>query len=217
MNSQKQNYCAIDVTKRSFVMGIARQKRTKTETNNTKGIKCVIEYLKEFNIHLIVIGSAGGLEISLAKELQRNGFRMVIANPQQTNYFAQLQSLAKTDPKDAKMLAAYAQLIDTFSEMISDLDIDNQSKHFSDKVELIKDIKGVGNNLIATLMSMLPELGAMSAIRFEPKFKVFYERLTSKGNTFKVTINACMHKLLTVFNAIVQHNKKWNATPHLSC
>ncbi len=35
-----------------------------------------------------------------------------------------------------------------------------------------------------------------TAGRFEPKIKVFYERLTGKGKPFKVAVNACMHKLL---------------------
>ncbi|MFZ7325497.1 IS110 family transposase, partial [Avibacterium avium] len=64
-----------------------------------------------FSVDLIVLESTGGLELPLAKALHHAGFRVVIANPRQTNQFAMSQSLAKTDNKDAKMLAFYAQML----------------------------------------------------------------------------------------------------------
>jgi transposase len=47
-------------------------------------------------------------------------------------------------------------------------------------------------------------MAALSASRFEPAIKVFYERLIAKGKPFKVAINACMHKLLRILNARVR-------------
>ena len=44
-------------------------------------------------------------------------------------------------------------------------------------------------------------MAALTATRFEPKIKVFYERLMNRGKPFKVAINACMHKLLRILNA----------------
>ena len=44
-------------------------------------------------------------------------------------------------------------------------------------------------------------MAALTASRFEPKIKAFYERLRTKGKPFKVAINACMHKLLRILNA----------------
>ncbi|WP_241009141.1 transposase [Aggregatibacter actinomycetemcomitans] len=43
-----------------------------------------------------------------------------------------------------------------------DNDIDDQSKYFEDKAGLMSNIKGVGKNCIAVLMSSLPELGKLS-------------------------------------------------------
>lgn len=59
----------------------------------------------------MVLESTGGLEIPLAKALHSAGFDVMIANPRQTHQFAQSQSLTKTDAKDAKMLAFYAQMM----------------------------------------------------------------------------------------------------------
>lgn len=108
----EQIYCGIDVAKRSVVIGFSHQKRTKTETNNAKGIAHTIEYLQGFQPRLVVLESTGGLEIPLAKALYHAGFRVVIANPRQTHQFAMAQSLAKTDVKDAKMLAFYAKMLE---------------------------------------------------------------------------------------------------------
>lgn len=106
------NFCGIDVAKRSFVVGISSRKQTKTFTNNPKGIQQAVEYLKNCaNLSLVVLESTGGLEIPLAKALHRADFRVVIANPRQTHQFAMAKSLAKTDAKDAKMLASYAKML----------------------------------------------------------------------------------------------------------
>ncbi|MGY6088810.1 IS110 family transposase [Avibacterium paragallinarum] len=309
----EQTYCGIDVAKRHFVIGLSTQKRTKTETNNPKGIAHTIEYLRRFSVDLIVLESTGGLELPLAKALHRTGFRVVIANPRQTNQFAMSQSLAKTDNKDAKMLAFYAQMlamrdnvaqqlyipptpeqeqlealvsrrnqlvemrfaeknrleqvhstqvfsveqhIDYLSLRIDELDreIEQHLKHFDDTIKKFKDIKGLGTQTIAVLMSMLPELGQYThkqiaslvgvaphpkesgntkwksrcsggrkavrnalymatfvCVRFEPKLKQFYERLRANGKAFKVAINACMRKLLTILNAIVRDDSQWDA------
>ncbi|MDP0050451.1 IS110 family transposase, partial [Glaesserella parasuis] len=41
-------------------------------------------------------------------------------------------------------------------------------------------------------------------------------RLVAKGKAKKVAIMACMRKLLTIMNALVRRNEKWDATRYLS-
>lgn len=303
-----QNYGGIDVGKRNFVIALTSQNKTKTETNNRKGIQYAIAYLKEHQAELVVLESTGGLEIPLAKALYAAGIRVIIVNPRQSSQFAKSRALAKTDIKDAKMLALYAQmlalqtdevetqlyippsaeeellealvnrrtqlvemraaeknrleqvhssqvasvsaLIRHFDGLIKALDkeIDEHSDtHFGGKSELLQRVKGVGGVTSATLIAKLPELGKLShkriaslvgvaphpqesgtlkwqsrcnggrsevrkalymaalvASRFEPRIKAFYQRLCAKGKPFKVAINACMHKLLTILNAMVR-------------
>jgi transposase len=52
-------------------------------------------------------------------------------------------------------------------------------------------------------------MGALAAIRFNPVIKAFYERLCAAGKKFKVAITACMHKMLTILNAIVKSKTMW--------
>ena len=56
----------------------------------------------------------------------------------------------------------------------------------------------------------------LSAVRHEPVFKAFYERLLAKGKAKKIALVACMRKLLAIMNALVKRNKKWDETRHLS-
>lgn len=112
-----QNYGGIDMSKRNFVIGLCSSQKTKTETNNPKGFTHAIEYLKKHNVTLVVLESTGGLEVPLAKAIHRAGIDVIIANPRQTHQFALSQSLTKTDAKDAKMLAFYAQMMAQRSDL----------------------------------------------------------------------------------------------------
>ena len=53
----------------------------------------------------------------------------------------------------------------------------------------------------------------LSAVRYNPKIKPFYDRLIAAGKLEKVAITACMRKLLTMLNAIVRKNEPWHSIP----
>ena len=50
----------------------------------------------------------------------------------------------------------------------------------------------------------------VAAVRCNPVVRAFYQRLVAQGKPKKVAIVACMHKLLTILNAIVRHNLPWD-------
>jgi transposase len=52
-------------------------------------------------------------------------------------------------------------------------------------------------------------MATISALRFNPKIKKFYDRLKAAGKKPKVAITACMHKLVTILNAMVKHGTRW--------
>ena len=52
-------------------------------------------------------------------------------------------------------------------------------------------------------------MAALSAVRFNPVIRGFYNRLKTAGKSYKVAITACMHKLLIILNAIVRTGKPW--------
>lgn len=53
-------------------------------------------------------------------------------------------------------------------------------------------------------------MATMSAKQFNPLIKAFYQRLLAKGKQKKVAMVACMHKLLTILNAIMKSGKPWD-------
>lgn len=52
-------------------------------------------------------------------------------------------------------------------------------------------------------------LSAMSAVRFNPDIKQFYERLLNAGKHKKVALTACIRKIVTALNAMLRDNAKW--------
>ena len=53
-------------------------------------------------------------------------------------------------------------------------------------------------------------MATLTAIRFNPVIKAFYQRLVARNKLKKVAIVACMRKLLTIINVMVRDNKLWN-------
>lgn len=54
-------------------------------------------------------------------------------------------------------------------------------------------------------------MAALSASRFNPQIKIFYERLIEAGKPAKVALVACMRKLLCCANAMIRHQRDWSA------
>jgi transposase len=52
-------------------------------------------------------------------------------------------------------------------------------------------------------------MAALSASRFDPTIKAFYQRLVLAGKPKKVVLIACMHKLLTIINAVIKSGMPW--------
>jgi transposase len=53
-------------------------------------------------------------------------------------------------------------------------------------------------------------MATLSATRFNPVIKTFYERLTKAGKPHKVALTACMRRLLTILNSMIKNNQKWD-------
>lgn len=52
-------------------------------------------------------------------------------------------------------------------------------------------------------------MGTLVAIRHNPIIRPFYLRLLAAGKPEKVALTACMHKLLTILNALLRHRIRW--------
>ena len=52
-------------------------------------------------------------------------------------------------------------------------------------------------------------MATLSAKRYNPVIRVFYERLIAAGKLPKVALVACMRKLLTILNAMIRYQRAW--------
>jgi transposase len=52
-------------------------------------------------------------------------------------------------------------------------------------------------------------MGTLVAVRHNPVLAAFYDRLQAAGKPKKVALVACMHKLLTILNALIRHRTPW--------
>ena len=77
--------------------------------------------------------------------------------------------------------------------------------HDSGKMRGKRFIKG-GRPAIRSVLYM----AILSATRFNPVIKKFYDRLIKAGKEKKVAQLACVRKLLTILNAMIRDQKPWN-------
>jgi transposase len=56
-------------------------------------------------------------------------------------------------------------------------------------------------------------MAALVASRHNPTIRSFYQRLCAAGKAKKVALTACMRKLLTMLNAMMQSGSTWRALP----
>lgn len=56
-------------------------------------------------------------------------------------------------------------------------------------------------------------MAALSATKFNPVIRAFYEKLLQRGKEKKVAITACMRKLLVIINALVRKGEAWRLSP----
>jgi transposase len=53
-------------------------------------------------------------------------------------------------------------------------------------------------------------MATLSATRYNPVIRSFYDRLVRSGKETKVALVACMRKLLTILNAMIRDHRSWN-------
>lgn len=52
-------------------------------------------------------------------------------------------------------------------------------------------------------------MATLTATRYNPVIRAFYEHLCAKGKAKKVALTACMRKMLTILNSMLRHRAAW--------
>ena len=71
-----------------------------------------------------------------------------------------------------------------------------------------------GGHVAVNAVTCSFEPGTLTAARYNPVIRAFYERLKAAGKLPKVALVACMRKLLTMLNAMVRTGKPWDRSLH---
>ena len=178
--------------------------------NSPVGFRRLAAWLLPQRPRQVVLEATGGYEQAALDALFAAGLPMVRANPRQVRDFAKaIGQLAKTDRLDARVLAHLAAAISlTPYQPACDWQRRLDSKAIAKLVgvaPLARDsglMRGQrhvwgGRRQIRAVLYM----ASLTAIRYEPRLRDFYQALRARGKAAKVAIVATMRKLLVILNA----------------
>lgn len=113
MNSLSHStFVGIDVAKQSFDLASNHSRQVRHFTYDEQGLEQLVAHLRPLKPRLIVMEATGGLERRLLRQLITTGFTVALVNPRQIRDFAKaFNQLAKTDAIDARIIAAFAQVV----------------------------------------------------------------------------------------------------------
>lgn len=106
----EEAYVGIDVSKAELVVAVRPSGERMTLANDRAGVKRLVGRLGELAPKLVVVEATGGLQRQLVAALWSAGIAVAAVNPAWVKNFAKGRGVrAKTDRKDAEMLALYAE------------------------------------------------------------------------------------------------------------
>lgn len=109
----------------------------------------------------------------------------------------------------ATMLAFMPELGKVSSARVAKLSGLAPLNHDSGKARGQRHIWG-GRSIVRSTLHM----AMLSAVRYNPVFKAFYQRLIAAGKPKKVAMVACAHKLVRILNAMLRSGLPWSDDPH---
>src|SRR5271163_3384442 len=105
-----ESYVGIDVSKAELVVAVRPSGERLTLANDRAGIKRLVGRLGELKPTLVVVEATGGLQRQVVAGLWLAGIAVAAVNPSWVRNFAKGRGvMAKTDRKDAELLALFAQ------------------------------------------------------------------------------------------------------------
>ena len=107
-NTDPIHYVAIDVSKAN--LQVQDDYRAFPVSNDAKGHRKLLSYLKKCVNPLVVFEASGGYERDLLRSLHQAAMSLAMVNPARVRDFARSEGVrAKTDPIDGQMILAFAK------------------------------------------------------------------------------------------------------------
>jgi transposase len=105
-------FIGIDVAKAELVVAVHPSEARWTVANDERGVRTLVDRLRETTPTLIVLEATGGYELLAVAMLAAAELPVVVVNPRQVRDFARATGqLAKTDRLDADILARFAEKV----------------------------------------------------------------------------------------------------------
>jgi transposase len=105
-------FIGIDVAKAELVVAVHPSDAQWTVANDERGVRTLVDRLRETPPTLIVLEATGGYELLAVAALAAAELPVVVVNPRQVRDFARATGqLAKTDRLDADILARFAEKV----------------------------------------------------------------------------------------------------------
>lgn len=105
--------------------------------NNHKGLKQLLNSLKELDVELIICEPSGGYEKNVCSFLVKSGYTIHRVNSYAFSHFARSVSLCKTDKQDSAKLASYGQLTKPKSNFLSQQVLDQLKAYQQFREDLV--------------------------------------------------------------------------------
>ena len=110
-------FIGIDVSSQTLEVARSDHNKTWQLANDASGIELLVSQVLALAPVLVVLEATGGYEFEAACALQAAGLAVAVVNPRTARDFARaMGALAKTDALDARMLAAFARVLDQHPE-----------------------------------------------------------------------------------------------------
>jgi len=139
-------YAGIDVGKAELHVNVYGQEKVKVFANSHTGIKHLGHWLKQNKVGLAVMEASGGYERQAAEELRRSGIPVSVVNPTYVRRFCQgMGSLAKTDIKDARLIAHFASVKQPKAQAAR-TQAETQLEEFVERREQLTEMLGMEKN-----------------------------------------------------------------------
>ena len=186
--------------------------------NTDQDVRSLLTTLKRYKLARIVVEATGGYERVLVEACTAKGLPVIVVQPAHVRQFAKAQGLlAKTDKLDARLIAQFGAVLQPEPRSLP-----------SQNVRQVKDLLARKRQLNEPRQRQLERQASHSrwsrtdthgvvhghakCDSAQPGDQAFYTRLVENGKHKKVAITACMHKMITILNAMVRDDRAWQMT-----
>lgn len=138
----------IDVAKAELVVGSRPDGQRWTVANDERGVRSLVDRLREETPELIVLEATGGYELLCVGALAAAALPVVVVNPRQVRDFARATGqLAKTDRIDADILALFAERVRPAVRALPDAEAQELDALLARRRQLLEMLQAERNRL----------------------------------------------------------------------